>query len=69
MVRWSDIVVPAPAVPETHPVVVAALAWHRPLRTEIDLAAEWEAQRGRDARPMLAVTGTDGKTTTTLMAT
>jgi hypothetical protein len=40
-----------------------------PLRSEIDLAAEWEAERSGGPRPMLAVTGTDGKTTTTLLAT
>jgi UDP-N-acetylmuramoylalanine--D-glutamate ligase len=39
-----------------------------PIRTEIDLAYEWEQQRPGGPRPMLAVTGTDGKTTTTMMA-
>jgi UDP-N-acetylmuramoylalanine--D-glutamate ligase len=39
------------------------------VRSEIDLAYEWEAERPAGARPMLAVTGTDGKTTTTLLAT
>ena len=38
------------------------------MRTEIDLAYEWEQQRPGGPRPMLAVTGTDGKTTTTMMA-
>lgn len=68
MVQAADMVCPAPGVPEAHPVVVAALAAGRPLRTEIDLAYEWEQERPGGPRPMLAVTGTDGKTTTTLLA-
>ena len=69
LVDWADFVAPSPGVAETHVVIRAALAAGRPLRTEIDLAYEWEQQRGRGPRPMLAVTGTDGKTTTTLLAT
>jgi UDP-N-acetylmuramoylalanine--D-glutamate ligase len=69
LVAWCDLVAPAPGVPENHAVVVAALRAGKPLRTEIDLAYEWEQQRARGPRPMLAVTGTDGKTTTTLLAT
>ena len=61
-------VAPAPGVPETHAVVQSAQALGTPLRTELDLAAEWEHDRAGGPRPMLAVTGTDGKTTTTLMA-
>jgi UDP-N-acetylmuramoylalanine--D-glutamate ligase len=62
-----DLVSPAPGVPETHLLVRAALARDVPLRTEIDLAYEWEQQRPGGPRPMLAVTGTDGKTTTTML--
>ena len=62
-----EMVCPAPGVPETHPLIVAALAAGLPVRTEIDLAYEWEQQRPGGPRPMLAVTGTDGKTTTTLL--
>ena len=40
----------------------------KPIRTEIDLAYEWEQERPGGPRPMLAVTGTDGKTTTTMLA-
>ena len=68
LVRQCDIVCPAPGVPESHPVVTAAIAAGTPVRTEIDLAYEWEQQREGGPRPMLAVTGTDGKTTTTLLA-
>lgn len=67
LVAAADIVCPAPGVPETHAVVKAAIAAGKPLRTEIDLAYEWEQQRAGGPRPMLAVTGTDGKTTTTLL--
>lgn len=68
LVAEADIVCPAPGVPETHPVIDAAQRLGRPIRTEIDLAYEWEQERPGGARPMLAVTGTDGKTTTTLLA-
>ncbi len=68
LVASCDIVCPAPGVPESHAIVVAALAAGRPLRTEIDLAYEWEQDRVGGPRPMVAVTGTDGKTTTTLLA-
>jgi UDP-N-acetylmuramoylalanine--D-glutamate ligase len=67
LVEWVDIVCPAPGVPETHPLIAAATAAARPLRTEIDLAYEWEQSRTGGPRPMLAITGTDGKTTTTLL--
>ncbi len=63
----ADIVCPAPGVPETHRVVQAAVAAGIPLRTEIDMAYEWEQERPGGPRPMLAVTGTDGKTTTTML--
>jgi UDP-N-acetylmuramoylalanine--D-glutamate ligase len=68
LVAAADIVCPAPGVPETHAVIAAAERLGRPIRTEIDLAYEWEQERPGGARPMLAVTGTDGKTTTTLLA-
>lgn len=67
LVAAADIVCPAPGVPETHEVVRAAQAAGTPVRTEIDLAYEWEQERPGGARPMLAITGTDGKTTTTFL--
>ncbi len=67
MVAAADLVVPAPGVPETHPVVAAAKQHSVPLQTEIDLAYEWEQQRPGGPRPMIGITGTDGKTTTTMM--
>lgn len=62
-----EMVCPAPGVPETHPLIVAAIERGVSLRTEIDLAYEWEQERPSGPRPMLAITGTDGKTTTTLL--
>jgi UDP-N-acetylmuramoylalanine--D-glutamate ligase len=67
-VAGSDLVVPAPGVPETHPLFAAAGAAGRPVVSELELAYNWEQSRRGGPRPMLAVTGTDGKTTTTLMA-
>lgn len=68
LVERSDVVVPSPGVPERHQLFTAARRAGVPVRTEIDLAWEWEQARPGGPRPMVAVTGTDGKTTTTLMA-
>ncbi len=68
LVGAADMVCPAPGVSESHAVIRAAIAAGVPIRTEIDLAYEFEQQRPGGPRPMLAVTGTDGKTTTTLLA-
>ena len=69
LVASCEYVVPAPGVPETHRLFGAAAAAGRPVRSEIELAYRWEAEeRPGGPRPMLAVTGTDGKTTTTLLA-
>jgi len=59
LVAEADIVCPAPGVPETHAVILTAAAAGKPVRTEIDLAYEWERERAGGPRPMLAVTGTD----------
>jgi UDP-N-acetylmuramoylalanine--D-glutamate ligase len=67
LVESVDIVCPAPGVPETHRLIVTAVELGKPVRTEIDLAYEWEQLRPQGPRPMLAITGTDGKTTTTLL--
>ncbi len=68
LVRSADVVCPAPAIAESHRLIRAALAAGVPIRSEIDLAYEWEQSRPGGPRPMLAITGTDGKTTTTMMA-
>ncbi len=67
LVEQSDMVCPAPGVSETHAVIAAAVRAGVPIRTEIDLAYEWEQQRPQGPRPILAITGTDGKTTTTML--
>ncbi|MGZ4695766.1 MAG: hypothetical protein ACXWA3_19245, partial [Acidimicrobiales bacterium] len=59
LVAASDAVLPSPGVPDRHPVFAAARAAHVPVLSEFDLAAAW------DDRPLLAITGTDGKTTVT----
>jgi UDP-N-acetylmuramoylalanine--D-glutamate ligase len=61
LVRASGAVVPSPGMPDHHPVFAAAAAAGVPVRSEFDLAARW------DDRPLLAVTGTDGKTTVTAL--
>ncbi len=60
-----DMVVPSPGVPEHHPAIVDALRRGLPVVSELDLATDWDARH----RPVLAITGTDGKTTVTTMVT
>jgi UDP-N-acetylmuramoylalanine--D-glutamate ligase len=55
----TELVVPSPLVRASHPAIVAARAAGVPVRSEIDLAAE------RATVPIVAVTGTNGKTTVT----
>ena len=62
-----DLIVPAPGVPESHAIVVSAQRAGIPLVSEIELGYRWEQERSGGPRPILAVTGTDGKTTTTDM--
>jgi UDP-N-acetylmuramoylalanine--D-glutamate ligase len=56
---------PAPGVPEHHPIIAAAQHLGLDIVSEIELAYRWEQERPDGPRPMLAVTGTDGKTSTT----
>jgi UDP-N-acetylmuramoylalanine--D-glutamate ligase len=63
-----DTLMPAPGVPPSHPAIVAAAQRGIAIRTEIDVAYEWEQNRVGGPRPILGVTGTDGKTTTTMLA-
>ena len=58
----SAAVVPSPGVPDHHPIFAAARDARVPVLSEFDLATRW------DARPLVAVTGTDGKTTVTELA-
>ena len=64
-VSGFDLLSPAPGVPEGHTVIAAAQAAGVPVQSEIELAYRWEQERPRGPRPILAITGTDGKTTTT----
>jgi len=57
-----EVLLPSPGVPDRHPVFTAAATAHVPVRSEFDLAGEW------DDRPVVAVTGTNGKTTVTHLA-
>lgn len=65
--RSVDRVVPAPGVPEGHRIIAESRALGVPLMSEIEVAYRLEQARDGGPRPMVGVTGTDGKTTTTLM--
>lgn len=67
LVGSVDMVCPSPGVPETHAVIGAAQERNTEVVSEIELAYRWEQDRPGGPRPMIAVTGTDGKTTTTLL--
>ena len=67
-IRGCQRVVPAPGVPETHAIVTMAKELDVEVLSEIELAYRWEQDRRPAPRPMVGITGTDGKTTTTLMA-
>lgn len=69
LVGGFDLLAPSPGVPEAHPAIAAALAAGVTVWSELELAYRWELDRPGGPRPMLAITGTDGKTTTTEMAT
>ena len=58
-----DFAIPTPGLPESHTFFECARERGVPLLSEFDLAAQW------DRRPVLAVTGTNGKTTVTTMIT
>lgn len=58
----AEVLLPSPGVPDRHPVFTAAAAAGVPVRSEFDLAGVW------DDRPVIAVTGTNGKTTVTHLA-
>ena len=63
LVGESEYVVPSPGVKPSHPIISAAHRLGKPVRSEIDIAAE------RFTFPIVAVTGTNGKTTTVEMIT
>ena len=58
----ADFMVPTPGLPEWHAAFAAAAAAATPVVSEFDLAAVW------DDRPVVAITGTNGKTTVVELA-
>jgi UDP-N-acetylmuramoylalanine--D-glutamate ligase len=58
---WAEVLVVSPGVPPANPVITGALRRGIPVWSEIELA--WRFARV----PVLAVTGTNGKTTTTTL--
>ena len=63
-----DVLSPAPGVPENHGVIRSARENGVSIQSEIEIAYRAELLRSDGPRPMVAITGTDGKTTTTLIA-
>jgi UDP-N-acetylmuramoylalanine--D-glutamate ligase len=69
LVSSVTLVSPSPGLPEHHPLFGVAARADVPVLSELELAYRWEQDRPGGPRPMVGVTGTDGKTTTTMMAT
>jgi UDP-N-acetylmuramoylalanine--D-glutamate ligase len=57
----TDMIIPSPGVPPTNPILLAAIERHIPIYSEIELAGRFLKT------PMIAITGTNGKTTTTTL--
>jgi UDP-N-acetylmuramoylalanine--D-glutamate ligase len=57
----ATVLLPSPGVPDSHTVFAAAATAGVPVNSEFDLARRW------DDRPIAAVTGTNGKTTVTML--
>ena len=67
-VARAEQLVPSPGVPERHPAIALALERGIPVRSEIELAAMVAASRPNPPT-LVAVTGTNGKTTVTTLTT
>lgn len=65
LVARAARILPSPGIPDAHPAMVAARRTGAPIRSELDLAAEWDVA----GRPVVAITGTNGKTTVTTLVT
>jgi UDP-N-acetylmuramoylalanine--D-glutamate ligase len=61
LLAWAEVVVPSPGVPPGNPILAAALGSGIPVISEVELGFGFA--RG----PVLGVTGTNGKTTTTTL--
>ncbi|UIR56474.1 UDP-N-acetylmuramoyl-L-alanine--D-glutamate ligase [Sphingobacterium sp. SRCM116780] len=57
----SDLVVKSPGIPETAPLVVSLKAKHIPVIAEIEFAAQYTAAK------LICITGSNGKSTTTML--
>ena len=68
VMKSVGVLSPAPGVPESHVVIRCAHENSVSIQSEIEIAYRMELLRNEGPRPMVAITGTDGKTTTTLMA-
>jgi UDP-N-acetylmuramoylalanine--D-glutamate ligase len=68
LARGAQLVVPSPGVPVGHPALVAAMAAGTEVAGEVELAwRAWASRRSRGdgADRLVAITGTNGKTTVT----
>ncbi len=63
IVSTATVLLPSPGIPDHHPVFEVARRLGVPVHSEFDLAALW------DRRPRVGITGTNGKTTVTIMVT
>ncbi|MDH3293383.1 MAG: UDP-N-acetylmuramoyl-L-alanine--D-glutamate ligase [Acidimicrobiia bacterium] len=63
VVLSASALLPSPGVPDHHPAFQLAAEHGVPILSEFDLAHQW------DDRPIVAITGTNGKTTVTMMVT
>jgi UDP-N-acetylmuramoylalanine--D-glutamate ligase len=61
LLEWADLIIPSPGVPPTNPLLARALAVGRNIWSEVELGSRFAEG------PILAVTGTNGKTTTTTL--
>ena len=68
VMKSVGVLSPAPGVPESHVVIRCAHENSVSIQSEIEIAYRMELLSNEGPRPMVAITGTDGKTTTTLMA-
>ncbi|HEX2382266.1 MAG TPA: UDP-N-acetylmuramoyl-L-alanine--D-glutamate ligase [Acidimicrobiales bacterium] len=63
LVQAASVVLPSPGIGDAHVALELARRHDVPVRSEFDLADSW------NHRPVLAITGTDGKTTVTTLVT
>jgi UDP-N-acetylmuramoylalanine--D-glutamate ligase len=67
VVAGADLIVPSPGVPVGHPIFAAARQARVPVWAEIELAAR--VRETRETPRLVAITGTNGKTTVTTLVT